>query len=63
MFLVASAAIFLIIFSDLNIFGDIVKTGKYRPGAESRPGVIPPDEVHDSFASFVESLFNGQIKA
>lgn len=33
-----------------------VKTGKYRSGDESRPGVVPPDEVYDSFASFIDSL-------
>ena len=33
-----------------------VKTGKYRPGDEHRPGVAPPDEVCDSFATFVDSL-------
>ncbi len=37
-----------------------VKTGKYRPGDELRPGVVPPDEVYDSFASFVDSLLGGQ---
>ncbi|KAH8828083.1 HAD-like domain-containing protein [Flagelloscypha sp. PMI_526] len=30
--------------------------GKYRPGDESRPGSIPPNEIYDSFAAFVESL-------
>lgn len=35
---------------------DVVKTGKYRPGDENKPGVVPPDEVHESFAEFVNSL-------
>ena len=38
----------------------IVKTGKYRPGDEQRPGVVPPDEVCDSFAAFVDSLLKDQ---
>ena len=33
-----------------------VKTGKYRPGDENRSGAVPPDEVHETFAAFVESL-------
>jgi len=33
-----------------------VKTGKYRPGDEIKAGVVPPDEVYESFAEFVESL-------
>ena len=37
----------------------IVKTGKYRVGDESRLGIVPPDEVWDSFASFVDSLLFG----
>jgi hypothetical protein len=33
-----------------------VKSGKYRPGDETREGLPPPDEVHESFASFVEAF-------
>jgi len=33
-----------------------VKTGKYRPGDEIKAGVVPPDEVYESFAAFIESL-------
>jgi hypothetical protein len=36
----------------------IVKTGKYRPGDEARAGVVPPDEVHDNFSSFVDHLLS-----
>ncbi|GJE97266.1 HAD-like domain-containing protein [Phanerochaete sordida] len=41
---------------ELGLWRVLVRTGKYRPGDEHRPGVVPPDEVHDSFAAFVESL-------
>ncbi|KAF9037069.1 HAD-like domain-containing protein [Panaeolus papilionaceus] len=41
---------------DLNLWRVLVKTGKYRPGDEYRPGVTPPDEIFDSFAAFVDSL-------
>lgn len=33
-----------------------VKTGKYRPGDESRQDALPPDQVCTSFAEFVEAL-------
>ena len=33
-----------------------VKTGKYRSGDETRPGIVPPDEVFGSFKEFVDSL-------
>ncbi|KAH9975388.1 HAD-like domain-containing protein [Lactifluus volemus] len=33
-----------------------LRSGKYRDGDETREGVRPPDEVCDSFASFVDSL-------
>jgi hypothetical protein len=38
-----------------------VKTGKYRAGDEKRPGVVPPDEVFDSFADFIDSLLSDRI--
>lgn len=38
-----------------------VKTGKYRSGDESRPGITPPDEVLDSFSAFVEVLLREQV--
>ncbi|KAJ7718375.1 HAD-like domain-containing protein [Mycena maculata] len=40
---------------ELGLWRVLVRTGKYRPGDEHRPDV-PPDEVVDSFATFVESL-------
>ncbi|TFY63932.1 hypothetical protein EVG20_g6132 [Dentipellis fragilis] len=36
----------------------LVRTGKYRPGDETRPGIQPPDEVFESFADFVDSLLH-----
>ncbi|THH09960.1 hypothetical protein EW145_g1661 [Phellinidium pouzarii] len=54
--------------SDVAVIGDdieadlgegaveLVKTGKYRPGDESRPGLHPPDEVQDSFATFIDEV-------
>ncbi|KAI0052759.1 hypothetical protein FA95DRAFT_1579784 [Auriscalpium vulgare] len=42
---------------ELGLFRVLVRTGKYRPGDESKEGLVPPDEVHDSFATFVDSLF------
>ncbi|KAF8996336.1 HAD-like domain-containing protein [Cyathus striatus] len=41
---------------DLGLWRVLVKTGKYRAGDENRPGIAPPDEVFDSFSSFVDSL-------
>jgi len=38
-----------------------VKTGKYRPGDEHRPGLKPPDEVFESFAAFVDSYLRHAI--
>lgn len=35
---------------------DPVKTGKFRPGDEKRQGLQPPEEVHDSFAAFVNDF-------
>lgn len=43
---------------ELGFWRVLVRTGKYRPGDEHRPGIVPPDEVHDSFAAFVESLLD-----
>ncbi|KIY44847.1 hypothetical protein FISHEDRAFT_50551 [Fistulina hepatica ATCC 64428] len=41
---------------ELGLWRILVRTGKYRPGDESKPGVVPPDEVCGSFTSFVDSL-------
>lgn len=41
---------------ELGLWRVLVKTGKYRPGDESRQGVVPPDEVFETFADFVDSL-------
>ncbi|KAL0948792.1 hypothetical protein HGRIS_008922 [Hohenbuehelia grisea] len=41
---------------ELGLWRVLVRTGKYRPGDENKQGVTPPDEVHDSFASFVASV-------
>jgi len=38
-----------------------VKTGKYRAGDETRPGVVPPDEVFDSFAEFIDNLLLDRV--
>jgi ribonucleotide monophosphatase NagD (HAD superfamily) len=38
----------------------LVKTGKYRPGDESKTD-HPPDEVVDSFATFVDRLISTHI--
>ena len=35
---------------------NLVRTGKYRQGDETKKGVVPPDEVCDYFSSFVDSL-------
>ncbi|KAJ6458932.1 HAD-like domain-containing protein [Mycena vitilis] len=40
---------------ELGLWRVLVRTGKYRPGDESRTSP-PPDEVVDSFAAFVDSL-------
>jgi ribonucleotide monophosphatase NagD (HAD superfamily) len=34
-----------------------VRTGKYRSGDETKPGVVPPDETVDSFAEWVDQYF------
>ncbi|KAJ6609494.1 HAD-like domain-containing protein [Mycena sp. CBHHK59/15] len=44
---------------ELGLWRVLVRTGKYRPGDESRPdadGGAPPDEVCASFADFVDRL-------
>ena len=33
-----------------------MKTGKYRSGDELKAGTVPPDEIADSFADFVDAL-------
>ncbi|KAJ7660389.1 HAD-like domain-containing protein [Mycena polygramma] len=40
---------------ELGLWRVLVRTGKYRPGDESRTSP-PPDEVVDSFSAFVDSL-------
>jgi len=40
----------------ITILINLVRTGKYRQGDETRKGVEPPDEICDSFSSFVDSL-------
>ncbi|KZT19770.1 hypothetical protein NEOLEDRAFT_1123728 [Neolentinus lepideus HHB14362 ss-1] len=46
---------------ELGLWRVLVKTGKYRVGDESKPGITPPDEVQDSFASFIDSLLASQL--
>ncbi|KAL5514126.1 hypothetical protein ACEPAG_2887 [Sanghuangporus baumii] len=41
---------------ELGLWRVLVKTGKYRDGDEEREGQTPPNEVQDSFASFVDDL-------
>ncbi|KAL5522164.1 hypothetical protein ACEPAF_2021 [Sanghuangporus sanghuang] len=41
---------------ELGVWRVLVKTGKYRNGDEEREGQTPPNEVQDSFASFVDDL-------
>jgi len=43
---------------ELGLWRVLVKSGKYRDGDETRTGIRPPDEVYDSFASFIESLLD-----
>ncbi|EAU82267.1 haloacid dehalogenase-like hydrolase domain-containing protein 2 [Coprinopsis cinerea okayama7 len=47
---------------ELGLWRVLVKTGKYRPGDEKRPGTIPPDEVFNSFADFIDDLLRTQLK-
>lgn len=49
------------IYSNVMIFAYftssfVVKTGKYRAGDETRAGIVPPDEVYESFSDFVDRL-------
>lgn len=37
---------------------NLVKTGKYRANDERREGQRPPDELQESFATFVDSLLS-----
>ncbi|KIM42602.1 hypothetical protein M413DRAFT_444307 [Hebeloma cylindrosporum] len=46
---------------ELGLWRILVKTGKYRAGDEKRPGVVPPDEIFDSFADFIDSLLSDRI--
>ncbi|KAL5480338.1 hypothetical protein ACEPAI_1608 [Sanghuangporus weigelae] len=41
---------------ELGLWRVLVKTGKYRDGDEEREGQTPPNEIQDSFASFVDDL-------
>lgn len=43
---------------ELGFWRVLVRTGKYRDGDETKEGIKPPDEVCDSFDSFVESLLD-----
>ncbi|KAF7351489.1 Haloacid dehalogenase-like hydrolase domain-containing protein 2 [Mycena sanguinolenta] len=43
---------------ELGLWRVLVRTGKYRPGDETRTS-SPPDEVVDSFAAFVDSVLSG----
>lgn len=36
----------------------LVKTGKYRAGDERKPGIVPPDEIFESFSTFIDSLLS-----
>ncbi|KAF9526929.1 HAD-like domain-containing protein [Crepidotus variabilis] len=42
----------------LGLWRVLVKTGKYRQGDETRDNTVPPDEIHESFAAFVESFLH-----
>ncbi|KIP06081.1 hypothetical protein PHLGIDRAFT_107411 [Phlebiopsis gigantea 11061_1 CR5-6] len=44
---------------ELGLWRVLVKTGKYRPGDETKPGITPPDEVFGNFKEFVDSLLGG----
>ncbi|KIM76977.1 hypothetical protein PILCRDRAFT_12342 [Piloderma croceum F 1598] len=46
---------------ELGLWRILVKTGKYRPGDESRPGLKPPDEMCESFAVFVDSFLAAPV--
>ena len=40
-----------------------MKTGKYCKGDEIKVGVVSPDEIFDSFTSFVDNLLAGDSRA
>ncbi|VDB91031.1 unnamed protein product [Peniophora sp. CBMAI 1063] len=42
--------------AELGLWRVLVQTGKYRPGVEKKEGIRSPDEISESFASFVEDL-------
>ncbi|KAJ7935950.1 HAD-like domain-containing protein [Mycena leptocephala] len=44
---------------ELGLWRVLVRTGKYRPGDETRT-YPPPDEIVDSFAAFVDSFLSGR---
>ncbi|KIK22472.1 hypothetical protein PISMIDRAFT_29675 [Pisolithus microcarpus 441] len=43
---------------ELGLWRVLVKTGKYRTGDETREGVVPPDEICESFADFVDQFLD-----
>ncbi|KAJ7022317.1 haloacid dehalogenase-like hydrolase domain-containing protein 2 [Mycena alexandri] len=45
---------------ELGLWRVLVRTGKYRPGDETR-APHPPDEVVDSFAAFIDSFFENTM--
>ncbi|KAK2465845.1 hypothetical protein APHAL10511_001486 [Amanita phalloides] len=47
---------------ELGLWRVLVRTGKYRQGDETRQGVAPPDEICDSFSSFIHSLLHQKKK-
>ncbi|KAJ7896643.1 hypothetical protein B0H14DRAFT_2678171 [Mycena olivaceomarginata] len=44
----------------LGLWRILVRTGKFRPGDETRASP-PPDEVVDSFAAFIDSFLSGNV--
>ncbi|KAJ3540274.1 hypothetical protein NMY22_g4367 [Coprinellus aureogranulatus] len=47
---------------ELGLWRVLVKTGKYRAGDEVRPGIVPPDEVYENFAAFVDHLLSSNAQ-
>ncbi|KAJ7838228.1 HAD-like domain-containing protein [Mycena olivaceomarginata] len=45
---------------ELGLWRILVRTGKFRPGDETRASP-PPDEVVDSFAAFIDSFLSGNV--
>ncbi|KAF8622430.1 hypothetical protein AX15_007014 [Amanita polypyramis BW_CC] len=43
---------------ELGLWRVLVRTGKYRPGDETRKEAMPPNEICDSFSSFVDTLLH-----